>query len=61
MNTMTNKFKKMISNSSEYGSATDFVNHQELSLVYSDIKDDIQGLDRKFSAEFVRAFRAGQF
>ena len=53
---MIKEFKKLLTNNSSSqtrdGGAY-FVTHQELGLVYSDIKDDIQKIDHKFSLEFV--------
>ena len=58
MNIMTKEFKKLISNNQDQLPSrvndNDFVTHQELSLVYSDIKDDFQNMDKKFTLEFVK-------
>lgn len=53
---MIKEFKKLLTNnpsSQTRSGGVNFVTHQELGLVYSDIKDDIQRLDHKFSLEFV--------
>jgi len=58
MNIMTKEFKKIKSNNqtklSLQKNDDGFVTHQELSLVYSDIKDDFQSMDKKFTLEFLR-------
>lgn len=59
MNTLIKEFKKLITNNMPtiYNEkrSNDFVTHQELSLVYFDIKNDIKGLDQKFSVKFADA------
>ena len=55
---MTKEFKKLISNNQNplpsHVNDDGFVTHQELSLVYSDIKEDFQNMDRKFTLEFAK-------
>lgn len=60
MNIMTKEYKKLISNNNDTKSTLSrpdgsFVTHQELSLVYSEIKEDFQNMDRKFTLEFAKA------
>ena len=51
---MTKEFKQIISGDQSNIKDDGFVTHQELSLVYLDIKDDLNGMDKKFTLEFAK-------